>query len=253
MKTSSGQSQQSKKREHPTGPAFLGAIGIVSGGIARGTNSAIVDRSDAEITALPDDFGREINFIMWRPNARAEECHKVGGARTKPRHHRPDCIRDNAELGSLLPRMDKSDGALLRIDKVERATIRDVNTETDAGLIGHEAIAILETFVLRDRRIDRCDLTAMNLLSGDERHRCDTMFAPDLAMNPIESCEHLHLIMRHLDARDTESKPVNKFRERTQRRKFLNRKLTLVHLPDVVVRVVRVVVVLAGIGGRLPA
>jgi hypothetical protein len=43
---------------------------------------------------------------------------------------------------------------------------------------------------------------------------------------------------------------VNDLGQRIQRRELFSRKLTFVHLPDVVVRVVRVVVVT---GGRLPA
>ena len=68
-------------------------------------------------------------------------------------------------------------------------------------------------------------------------------FVSDFPMNAVQASEGLHLVVRHLDARDAQGKAMNDVGQRAQRRELFSRELTRVHLPEVVVvRVVRVVV-----------
>ena len=92
----------------------------------------------------------------------------------------------------------------------------------------------------------------MDLLRGKERQISEPVFATDFSMHSVQPRESLRLVVRHLDPRDAQRKPVNDLGKRVQRRELFSQKLTLAHLGDVVVRVVRVVV-LVWIGGRLPA
>lgn len=64
--------------------------------------------------------------------------------------------------------MDQADTALNRIYQINRAAIRDVNSERDAALIRNQPIALGETLVGLHRRVDHRDTIAMHLPSGEE-------------------------------------------------------------------------------------
>ena len=66
-----------QEREHATSPPFLGAIGIIAVQVARGADSRIIHRRNAEITALAHDLRSEIDFIMRWSNAGTELDHQI--------------------------------------------------------------------------------------------------------------------------------------------------------------------------------
>jgi hypothetical protein len=68
------------------------------------------------------------------------------------------------------------------------------------------------------------------------------MLSSNFSMNDIQARERFRLVVRHLNARHPQGETVNDLGQRAQRRELFSRKLILVHLPEVVVRVVRVVV-----------
>jgi hypothetical protein len=244
--------KQREECEHPPGPPFFGAIGIIARQIAGGTNSAIVHRPNSEIAALPCDLRGEIDLVVRRANAGAELNQEIGRARTKLSGHRVDRGRHHPKLGAFLARMDQANGVANGIDEINRAAIGDVNAETNATLTCNQSVAVLETFVSANRGIDKGDIFSMNLLRGNERQISDPVFAADFPVHSVQPRERFRLIVRHLETRDAQRETVNDLGQRLQRRELFSRKLTLAHLPDVVVRVVRVVV-LVGTGGRLPA
>jgi hypothetical protein len=243
---------QSQKREHPAGAALLGAIGIVTRQVASRADPGIVDRAHAEIPALPDDVGGKIDFVMRWSNTRTQLDNQVGWTRPELISHRLNRVRDHAEFGAFLAGMDESDRATNGIDEINRTAIGNVYAETDPMLISDDPIAIGETFVRRDRHVHNGNLFPMDLLRGDERSRAQLMFGANFSMNTVESCERFGLVVRHLDAGNTERETVDHLRQRAQRREMFDRKLSFAHLLPVV-RVVRVVVVVVRTGGRLPA
>ena len=247
--------EHGQEGEHPAGAAFFGAIRIVAAEIAGGAHAGIVHCRNAEIATLPDNLRGKIDFVMRRANAGAELNHKIGRARTKLRCHRHDRIRNHAQLRPFLARVDESNGAANRIDQKCRATIGDVNAETNPALVGDQPVALLETFAFADLRINDTDLFSMNLPGRNERHAGQTMFVTDFPMDLIETRERFRLVVRHLDAGHAQGEPVNDALQCTQRRELFSQKLTLAHLPEGIVRVVRVVVVVVrlGMGGRFPA
>ena len=82
----------------------------------------------------------------------------------------------------------------------------------------------------------------MDLLGGNERHVSETMFAANFPMNAVKPRKRFRFVVRHLDAGYAQREAMNDARQNTQRWKLFSRKLTIAHLPEVVVRVVRVVV-----------
>jgi hypothetical protein len=126
------------------------------------------------------------------------------------------------------------------IGKVNGATIGDVNSEAKAALICDQAVTTVETLVPCSRPIDNTDARTVYLLRGHERRAAEPVFSPDFPMNTIQSSQRFHLVVRHLDAGDAQSESVNGVGQRSKRLEMFSRKLTCVHLPEVV-RVVRVV------------
>ena len=201
---------------------------------------------------MPGDVRSEIDFVMRRSNTRAQLDDQVGWTRTELISHRFDRVWNHAEFGAFFAGMNETDRATNRIDEINRTAIGNVNAETDPPLISDDPIAIRETFVRRDRHIHDGDLFPMDLLRGDERGRAELMFGANFSMNTVEPCEGFGLVVRHLEARNTERETVDDLRQRAQRREMFDRKLSFAHLLPVV-RVVRVVVVVVRTGGRLPA
>ena len=78
------------------------------------------------------------------------------------------------------------------------------------------------------------------------------MLRSNLPMNAIQPRERFGFVIRHLEAGDAQGEAVDHVGPRTERRKLFSRKLTGVHLLEVVVRVVRVVVLICA-GCRIPA
>ncbi len=91
----------------------------------------------------------------------------------------------------------------------------------------------------------------MHLLRSNERHPGKTMFAADFSMDAVQPRERFRFAVRHFEAGHPHREAVDNVRQPAQHRKMFSRKLTVAHLPEVVVRVVRVVRVVTG--GRLPA
>ena len=137
--------------------------------------------------------------------------------------------------------MHQADRTAHVIDKINGAAIGNVNAETNAALICDQPIATFEAFALRHRAIDNRDAISVDLLRANERRRTESMLRPDFAMNTVQTRESLRLLVRHLETSDTQGETVNDIGQRTQRREMFRRNLAGVHLPDVVVRVVRVV------------
>lgn len=140
--------------------------------------------------------------------------------------------------------MHEADCAADRIDKINRATIRHINAEANAPLVCDQAVTTFEALVLRNRAIDNGDAIAVHLLRGKERCGAESMLRSDFPMNTVQTRERFRFVVRHLDTGDTQGEAMNDLGQRTQRREMFGRKLTGVHLPDVVVRVVRVVVLI---------
>lgn len=137
--------------------------------IAGGADVAIVHVFNTRSAALFDDLSREIDFVMWRTNTWTQLHDQVGRVRPKLFRHLSDRVYRDLQLSSFLSRMREADASLHRINKVNCATIRHINPEKNVGLICNQGIAVLETSIRGDRRIDNCDPFAVNLLRGQER------------------------------------------------------------------------------------
>jgi hypothetical protein len=122
------------------------------------------------------------------------------------------------------------------IDDENGAAISNINAETNVALICDQAITTAETFVRCGRLMDNTDAPAVHLLGGNERRTAESMSLSDFAMNGVQPGEGFYFIVRELDIGDTQGETVNDIVERAERRKLFNRKLTCVHLPEVVVR-----------------
>ena len=144
--------------------------------------------------------------------------------------------------------MHQADRIAHGVDDINGTAISDVNAEADAAPICDEAITTVKTLVLHGRSIDHADPISMHLLRGDERHAVEAMFLPDLPMNTVQPSERFHLIVRDFDLGDTQGETVNGVGQRAERWELFSRKLTCVHLPEVV-RVERLV----WTGVRFPA
>lgn len=136
--------------------------------------------------------------------------------------------------------MHQTDRIAHGIDYENGAAVSDINSETNAPLIRDQAITTVETSIPGGRLIDDAETRAMHLLRGYERRTVEPVFSPDFPMNPVQSSQRFHFVVRHLDAGNTQSETVNDTGQTLQHRKMFSRKLTRVHFPEVV-RVVRVV------------
>ena len=124
----------------------------------------------AGISTLPNNLGSEIDFVMWRSNARTE----LGDEDPKASIRNVVCIAAigfgrNRRRGSFLAGVHQPDAVSNWIEKIHRATIGDVNSKRDAALIRNQAITFGETLFGLHGRVDHCDAIAMHLLCGKER------------------------------------------------------------------------------------
>jgi hypothetical protein len=139
--------------------------------------------------------------------------------------------------------MDQADHRPDRVNKINRATIGDVNAKAYARPLRDQAIITFKAVVRGNHAIDNRDAISMDLLCGNKRRSSEPMMASNIAMNAVQPRKRLYFVVRHLDARHPEGETVNDLGQRAQRRELFSRKLTVAHLLDVVVRVVRVVLV----------
>ena len=115
--------------------------------MTRCANAAVVDLLHALRTTLPDNFCREIDFIMRRTYAGTQLNDKVGRIRSEMRFHLRDGIRDHAKLGAFFSGVHEANRRFFWIDNVNRATIGDVNAERDFFLIRDNTVAASEPYV----------------------------------------------------------------------------------------------------------
>ena len=203
---------QGEKRQHPSGAPFFGAIGIVAREIAGGADAGIVDGSNTQVAALPDNLRGEIDLVMRRANAGTELNHQIGRARAEPFRHDSDRVRNNSQLRAFLAGMDQTNCTVNRIDEKNGAAIGNVNPKTDPSLGCDHSITAIETLVAAERRIDDADLFTVNLLRGDKRLLSETMFAANFPMHTVEARERLRFVVRHLEAGNAQCETVNESR-----------------------------------------
>ena len=142
--------------------------------------------------------------------------------------------------------MDEADGRRFRIDNVNGAAVGHVNAKANTALICDQAITAVKTGPDGSGLIDHTDALAVHLLRGNERRLAESISFPNFPMNAVQASERLRLVVRHLDAGDTQGETVSQIGPRAERRELLSRELACVHLPEPVVRVVRVVVFWTG-------
>ncbi len=104
--------------------------------------------------------------------------------------------------------MNEPDRGRIWIDKINCATVGDMNAERDPSLICDETIAPGEMFARLDRSIDNCNLVPVNLLSREQRPIADADCATNFAMSCIKSPECFGFVMRDIDASDSLSEDV---------------------------------------------
>src|SRR5213594_2950998 len=92
--------RESKHGKHAAGLSFFGAIGIVLVQVAGGADAGIMDLFDAERAALPDNFSREVDFVVRRTNSGTELHDHVRGTGAEAINHFVNGVGDDAELGA---------------------------------------------------------------------------------------------------------------------------------------------------------
>ena len=120
--------------------------------------------------------------------------------------------------------MNEPDGGCLRIDKINCATVSDINAERDPPLICNETIAPGEMFVRIDRSIDNCNLLPVYLLGSEQRPTTHPDGVTNFAMNRVKSAECFGFVMRDIDASASLSEDVPANSARIDRRKLLDGK-----------------------------
>jgi hypothetical protein len=188
----------------------------------------VVNFVHIKCAALPDNFRSEIDFVMWRANAGAELHEHVRGIGSEAINHLFDCVGNDAELGAFATGMNQTDSRRFWIDNVNRAAVGDVNAEHDTALIGDDAIAAREKFVIAADTacsIDNCDFVSMNLLGGEYGPIADADCIPNFPVRCIEPLQRFDFIMRHVDAWNSLRKSVTTDSDRAKRGKLLERRL----------------------------
>ena len=137
--------------------------------IAGGADAGVVDFVYTKHTALPDDFGCEIYFVVRRTIARAELHHQVCGTRAETFNHLPDRVRDDAKLGAFASGMHQTDRRRFGVHDVNCATVGDVNAERNTALIGDDGVAAGKFAAHRAAAtaIDHGDFVFVNLFGGE--------------------------------------------------------------------------------------
>src|SRR6476659_9477606 len=97
--------------------------------------------------------------------------------------------------------MNQTDRGPHGIDKINRATVGNVNSQANSALIRSNAVAVGETFVRSKRGVNDRDLFSVDLLRGDKRFFSEAMLVTNLTMNFVQPRERLRFVVRHLNAR----------------------------------------------------
>src|ERR1043166_745692 len=156
-----------------------------------------MDFFHAQRTTLPDNFGSEIDFVMWRTNTRAELHDHVRGIGSEVINHLPDRVRDDAELGAFASGMHETDRGRFWIDNVNCAAVSDVNTRCDTALVGNDAVAAGEFAAHRATAatIYNCDFVPVNLFSSEQRPVSNTDCIANFAMGGAEPRQDFSFIV----------------------------------------------------------
>src|SRR5262245_4146474 len=119
--------------------------------------------------------------------------------------------------------MNQTDSRRFLIDKVNGATVCDVNAEHDTALIGNDAVAAWKFTAHRAvaTAIDDCDFVSVNLLSGEKRPIAYADCVTNFAMRRFEPLQYFGFIMRNVDARNSLRESVTTKANRGQRGKLL--------------------------------
>src|SRR5690242_20072550 len=97
--------------------------------------------------------------------------------------------------------MNDTNGASHGIDEIDRATVSHVNSQENCGLVGHEAVVSGELRILPGRLRNGHDVTAVDLLSGEQRPLPHAELVPDRSMRGIESSQRFGLVVRNINPR----------------------------------------------------
>ena len=162
----------------------------------------VVDLLNAERAALPDDLGAEIDFVVRRPNARAELHDHARGIGAEVFDHLSDRVCDDAKLGAFASGMHQPNCRRFWIYDVNCATVSDVNAERDAALIGDNAIAAPEFATINSAEdsgpysaIDNGDFVSVDLFGGEQRPIAKAGCVANFAMCGVEPLEHFGFIV----------------------------------------------------------
>ena len=130
--------------------------------------------------------------------------------------------------------MNQADRGADGVGEINRAAIGDINAEANAALICDQAITTVEALVPWVRLVDSSDALSVDLLRGDERRAAESMSPPDFPVNAVQPSERFRFVVRQLDIGDTACEAVHDVVQCIERRELFSRKLTCVHLPEVV-------------------
>jgi len=112
-----------------------------------GADAAVVDLLHALRPTLPDNFCREIDFIMRRTYAGTQLHDKFGRIRSEMRFHLRDGIRNDAKLRAFFSGVHEANRRFFLIDNVNRTAIGDVNAKRDFSLIRDDTVAASKLYV----------------------------------------------------------------------------------------------------------
>ena len=188
--------RQRQQREHATGAALLGAVGIVMRKITGRAEAAVVHLLYSGGFRLRSNRRREIDFVMRRANARAELHDEILRRNFESLLHLSNRVRNNPQLSSPSTGMHQSDGALFTIGEVHRATIRDVNPETDVALVGEQTVATGKAALAFELRINDRDLAAVDLAGSDENAIRKFRLGARRAMSGVERAQDFGFVIR---------------------------------------------------------
>lgn len=198
---------QPEHGQHAAGLSFFGAVGVITIQIAGGADAGVVDVLKTWRATLLDDVSCEIDFVVRWANARTELHDHLRRIGAEVFNHLSDRICDDAERGAFSPGMDKANGRRFRIYNVHRATVRDVNTERDARLIGDDAVATGEFAAINSAgdsghysAVDNCDLVSVDLLGCEQRPTVKTGCVANFVMGGIEPLQGFGFVVRDIDA-----------------------------------------------------
>ena len=147
-----------------------------------GADAAVVDLLHALRPTLPDNFCREIDFIMRRTYAGTELHDKVGRIRSEMCFHLPDGIHNDAKLRAFFSGVHEANRRFFLIDNVNRTAIGDVNAERNTSLIRDHGVARDKLLVRLNCSVEHRDLICVYLLDSHQRPVGETYVASKTQM-----------------------------------------------------------------------